>query len=500
VVFEQFGLDLSGQSLVFAPRTVVASYVVGVLVTMVAAFFPARRTARIAPVQALSDDIALPETSIRRRLLVGFLLVATGLVALVFGLLLDVPQPLVFVGGGVLGVLLGVASASPVISRPFLAVAQRLYARGLGPVGNLAGQNALRNPRRTAATASALMIGLTLACTMAIVGDSAKSTVDKAVADAFVGDFVVSNVFSGEFNPGIADKMAGVDGVDSVVRERLQFLEVDGDEDFATAIDPEAVGPLELKLAQGSLALTDGSVLVQQQYADDHGLSVGDKVPVKPPKGAADWTVAGVIEDNPVIFTGLITTIATFEASGFEPSDNALIVFAADGVDPASLQEPLDDIVAKLPSVTVKNQDAFAKEQRAQIDNFVRIIYALLALALIIAVLGIVNTLALSIIERTREVGLLRAIGMSRRQLRRMIRLESIVIAMLGAVLGVVLGVFFGLVLMRSLRDEGLDVISVPVTQLAVFLVLALVIGVLAAVLPARRAARLDVLKAIATE
>jgi putative ABC transport system permease protein len=498
VLFEQFGLDLSGQPLVFSPRTVIACYVVGVFVTMAAAYFPARRVGRIAPVQALSDDIALPETSIRRRLIIGVLLIAGGLVSLVFGLALDVPQPLVFVGAGLLGVLLGVAAASPVISRPFLALAAAVYRRLFGTVGTLAGQNSVRNPRRTSATASALMIGLALAGTMVVIADSAKASTDAAIEDAFVGDYVVSNVFSGEFNSAIADEMAAVDGVDKVVRMRFQFLLVDDDQDFATALDPSAVGDLNLKVVQGSGDMRDRTVLVQQFYADEQGLDVGDSVDVEVPAGKQSWEVVGIVEDTPILFTGMVTTLATFEAAGFEPADNALIVYEEDGA--TGVKKALDEVVEKLPVVTVLDQEEFAAERRASIDLFLRIIFALLALALIIAVLGIVNTLALSVIERTREVGLLRAIGLSRRQLRRMIRLESIVISMLGAVLGVTLGVIFGVIITYSQRDEGLEVISVPVVQLAVFFVLALVIGVLAAVLPARRAARLDVLKAISTE
>jgi putative ABC transport system permease protein len=386
-----------------------------------------------------------------------------------------------------------------VISRPFLRLALATYARVFGTVGNLAGQNSLRNPRRTAATASALMIGLALACTMAIVGDSAKASVDKSIEEAFVGDFVVSNVFGGEFNAGIADEMAAVEGVDDVVRERFQIVELDGDDEFVAAVDASAVGPLELRVTDGSADLGEREVLLQESYADDIGLAVGDTLDITVPTGPDEWAVVGIIEDNPVVFSGIVTSLETFESSGFEPADNALIVFAGDGPE-AGLQERLDVIVEELPIVTVKDQQAFAEERREPIDNFVLIIFALLGLALVIAVLGIVNTLALSIIERTREVGLLRAIGLSRRQLRQMIRLESIVIALLGAVLGVAMGIFFGVVLMRALRDEGLEVISVPWDQMAVFLLLSLVIGVLAAVLPARRAARLDVLKAIATE
>lgn len=498
VLFGQFGLDLSGQPLVFGPRTVVASYAVGVLVTMTAAYFPARRTGRISPVQALSDDIALPETSIRRRLLFGVLLVAGGLVSLVFGLLLDVPKPLAFVGAGVLAVLLGVAAASPVISRPLLAAAAAYYGWRHGTVGVLAGQNSLRNPRRTAATASALMIGLALAGTMVVIADSAKASTDAAIEDAFVGDYVVSNVFNGEFNSAIADQMADVEGVADIVRMRFQFLLVDNDQDFATALDPSAVGPLDLEVVDGSGEMQDGTVLVQRFYADEKGLEVGDSIDVEVPAGKQSWQVVGIVEDTPILFTGVVTTIGTFDAAGFEPADNALIVYEEDGA--TGVKDRLDDIVKELPVVTVLDQQEFADERRASIDQFLLIIFALLGLALIIAVLGIVNTLALSVIERTREVGLLRAIGLSRKQLRKMIRLESIIISLLGAVLGVAMGIVFGVLITYALRDEGLEIISVPVLQLGVFFVLALVIGVLAAVLPARRAARLDVLQAIATD
>lgn len=500
-VFAQFGLDLSGQSLVFAPRTFLAAYAIGVLVTMAAALLPAVRTTRIAPVQALRDDIVLPESSIQRRLQVGVVLVVAGLVSLFAGLgdIVDVPHGGWFIGAGVLAILLGVASASPVISRPFLGLARAVFARLFGSVGNLAGQNSLRNPRRTTATASALMIGLTLACTMAIVGDSAKASVDKSVEDNFVGDYVVNNVVAGSFSAQVADRMRAVDGVDQVVRERYTFGEVDGEPEGVAGIDPEGASFLELKTVAGDLAdLRDGTVLIQESYAEDEGLDVGDEVAIDLLGDTRRWEVVGVFEDNPVVFASVLTTIDTLLDSNVQDKDNLLIIDVAD--DSPGVGERLEEAIADIPIVTVKDQAEFAEEQRAPIDQFVLLIFALLALALLIAVLGIVNTLALSVIERTREVGLLRAIGLSRRQLRWMITLESVVISVLGAVLGVVLGVFFGVVLMYALRDEGLEVISVPVDQLAVFLALSVVIGVLAAVLPARRAARLDVLRAISTE
>jgi putative ABC transport system permease protein len=499
-LFATFGLDLSGQSLVYSPRTFLAAYAVGILVTMAAAYLPARRTSRIAPVQAMRDDVALPESSLRRRFVVGLALALVGGLALAVGLgALGGDGGLRWIGAGVLGILLGVTAMSPVIAGPFLRLAQAAYARSFGPVGNLAGQNSLRNPRRTAATASALMIGLTLACAMAIIGSSAKASVDRTVEENFVGDYVVSGIgFGSSFNPAVGDQIASVPGVRDVVRQRFQLVPSELGDEAVGAVDPGQVDVFGLRLTDGSAAeLADRTLLVSESWADDNERGVGDTLDVDPPSGEQTWRIVGVYEDNPLVGP-VLTTLDTLSASGYEDRDFGLLVLADDGAGD-ELQDALEDEVGS-PTVAVADQAEFAAEQREPIDQFVLIIYALLGLALLIAVLGIVNTLALSVVERTREVGLLRAIGVTRGQLRWMITLESVVIAVLGALLGVVLGVGFGVALMRALRDEGLEVISVPVDQLAVFLLLGVVIGVVAAILPARRAARLDVLDAIATD
>ncbi|QIK75349.1 ABC transporter permease [Nocardioides piscis] len=498
-LFAQFGLDLSGHSLIMAPKTVLAAYAVGVLVTMGAAFFPARRTSRIAPVQAMRDDVAMPESSLRRRFVLGMVLILAGGVALAAGLADVVSRPGWFVGAGVLGILLGVASASPVISHPFLVAAAWAYSRAFGSIGALAGQNSLRNPRRTTATSSALMIGLSLACTMAIVGDSAKASVDKTIEENFVGDYVVSSVVGQSFSTRIGEQLAEVPGVESVWAQRFAIVDFGGDGQGVGAAEPATMRDgFDVEMLQGDLAdLVDDTVVVDEAFAGEEDLQVGDDVTVQLADGDRKLEVVGVFAENPILFFPIVTTPQTLIDAGHRDSDNFLIV---DSDGSAGVEAGLEEVVEKSPIVTVKDQQAFAAEQREPIDQLVLMIFALLGLALLIAVLGIVNTLALSIIERTREVGLLRAIGVTRGQLRRMVTLESVVIAVLGAVLGVVLGIGFGIALMHALRDEGLEVISVPADQLLVFLLVSVVIGVLAALLPARRAARLDVLQAIGTE
>jgi putative ABC transport system permease protein len=404
-----------------------------------------------------------------------------------------------WVGGGVLAVLLGVTAASPVIGRPFLHATAAADAALFGPMGRLAGQNSLRNPRRTTATASALMIGLTLAFTVAILGSSAKASVDKAVEDNFIGDYIVSSAFGEGYSPAITDRIAATEGVASVVRQRFGFGLFEGKGTSVVATGADSIGAIGLTMDSGAATdLADDTVLLERKWASQHHLGVGDTVDITEPTGKQQWRVVGVFEDNPLVFAPVLTTVPTLLASGFPDQDNYVVVFAEPGA--TGLQARLDAVVKDLPVVTVKDERAFAAEQRAPIDRIIGVIYALLVFAVVIAILGIVNTLALSVIERTREIGLLRAVGVSRRQLRLMIRLESVVIAVLGAVLGVLLGIAFGVTLMYALRDQGLEVIDIPFGQLVLFLVLALVIGVLAAVFPARRAARLDVLRAIAVE
>ena len=254
-VFGRFGLDLSGTAFVFAPRTFLAAYAIGIVVTLVAAYLPARRSARIAPVAALRDDVAMPESSMRLRFAVGMLMCLAAAGLMVVGLTLDVPKKGYWVGGGILAALLGVAVASPVIAKPFLLLAAAGYRAVFGSVGRLAGQNSLRNPRRTAATASALMIGMALVATMSIAGASAKASVDDSIAKNFVGDLVISNLIGQGFSPSVSDRAEKAPGVESVVRTRFAQASVAGKREFLGGVDPDHFGDvMRLRTTGGGLA------------------------------------------------------------------------------------------------------------------------------------------------------------------------------------------------------------------------------------------------------
>jgi putative ABC transport system permease protein len=497
--FSKIGLDLSGQPLVFGLRTPLAAYGVGLVVTMVAAYLPARRSSRIPPIAALRDDVAMPESSLRRRLLVGGAMMLVGIAGGGVGLFADVPRPGYWVGGGALLAMLGMAAASPATSKPFLALAAGTYRRAFGSIGVLAGQNSLRNPRRTAATASALMIGLTLVTTMSIAGSSAKASIDRTIERTFLGDIVISNAIGQGFSPEIAVTAAKEPGVQSVTRFRYAPAKLEGDRKFLTGADPSTLTQvMRLDLTAGSLGdFTGDTLLVSKKEASDNGYKVGQELTFRFPKGPTKLRIVGIHDAE---FASYLTTIDALIKGGFAVEDSSLLLKLDPGANSAKVKAGLEKATEKLPIITVKDQTEYAAEQRGSIDPLIYIIYALLGLALVIAVLGVVNTLGLSIIERTREIGLLRAIGVDRRQMRRMVSLESVAIAVLGALMGIGMGLVFGIALMASLRDEGLEVTRIPWVDLGIYLLAALVIGLLAALLPARRAGRLDVLKAIGTE
>jgi putative ABC transport system permease protein len=500
LVFGSFGLDLGGAGLALRPRTVLVAYAVGIIVTLIAAYIPARRAARIPPVAAMRDDAALPQSSRKRHAGLGVVLTAAGSIAMAAGLFFDVPQAGWLVGAGIVAVFVGIALLAPVLGPPIVRVIAAGYSRLFGAVGRLARENALRNPRRTAATASALMIGLALVAAMSVLGQSTNKSIDKALDDGLNADFVVSNAIGQPFSPSIADEIAELDGVDEVAQVRYNGAQVDGRDVFVAAFEPAAYSQaVDVDVSDGELTLGSGDVLVSETYAEEHQVAVADSLSIAFPTGELPLQVRGIYPQGQQ-FNDMAVGLDALEAAGIRPADSLVYVVAEPGTDLADLRQGIDQATEEMPLVAVKDQEEFKADQRAQVNQLLFLVYALLGLAIIIAILGIVNTLALSVFERTREIGLLRAVGLSRPQLRRMVRLESIAIAVLGAVLGVGLGIVFGIALQRSQAGEGLDVLAVPWIQLVIFVLLAGVVGVLAALWPAYRAARLDVLRAITTE
>ncbi len=500
-LFGLFGLDLTDAEFPVTLRTVLVSYAVGLVVTMVAAYLPARRGSRVAPVAAMRDEVALSEASLRRRMIVGAVMVLGGVGLMMLGFAREGGSGLALIGAGMLAVLVGVALMAPVLGRPVIVALGAAYRRMFGTVGALATQNSLRNPRRTAATASALMIGLTLVALMSILGTSASASTDKSIREALTSEYIVSNVVGTPFSPQIAERIRDLPEVERVVQFRTAIARVDGDTGFVGAVAPEGLAEAFKLPTLGDITSTfrPGTVLVLEPDAKRRGLEVGDTLSMEFQGGKVDLEIAGTFPAGPLPAEYLVTP-DTLLKGGLEPQDSMLFITKAPGAAGDDLRTAVDEITRELPTVTLKDPQEFAEERKAQINIFLYLVYALLGLAIIIAVLGIINTLALSVIERTREVGLLRAVGMSRKQLRRMVRLESAAIAVLGAVLGVAMGVAFGVALQRAIADQGLEVLSIPWLQLAIFVVVAALVGVLAAVFPARRAARLNVLRAITTE
>ncbi|MCP2342624.1 putative ABC transport system permease protein [Actinomadura rupiterrae] len=489
----------SGGSLTFTVTPVIWSYTVGIVVTVVSAYFPARRAAKVPPVAAMRDDVALPQRSMRIRLALGSLLTLAGAALMGLGLFGHVSNPAVPVGAGAFAVFLGVALLAPVISKPAVRVLGWPFARLLRTPGRLARQNALRNPRRTAATASALMIGLALITAVNVLGSSMRSSVESQVDKQFGADYVIEPNGAGGLSPELVAKVKKTDGVTAAGAVYSGSAKVSGKRVSYSAGDTaELLSGTRAKFVSGSQTLPRDGMFVDEDTAKHNSWTVGSSVPLLFPDGKTETLkIAGIYAKNQFL-GGRVINEGAYLAHTADPSVEVIIVNAKKAG--AETKHALEQTLSARPDVKVQDQATLKADARKQIDGFVSFLTILLVMSVIIAAVGVINTLALSVIERTREIGLLRAIGISRRQLRRMIRAESVVIAVFGAVLGIGIGVAFGAALQHALRKQGLNVLSVPVGTLITYLVVAAVIGVLAALWPAWRAGRMDVLKAISTE
>jgi putative ABC transport system permease protein len=500
------GAGLPDGGLVVTTTTVLWCYAVGIIVTLISAWFPARRASRVPPIAAMRETVTIPARSVRIRASIGAVLTVLGLLALVSGVSSDsAGSGAGLVGLGALLTLLGVAVVAPVLVRPLVAVIGWPVRRISPLAGRLAVDNAGRNRARTAGTASAIMIGLAVVSTFTILGSSVAASVDESIDTTIGADYIVqpTNFANGGFSPEVSEALSAVPGVESVASFGFVPARVDGDRVDLISITPAtADGAVIVDFVEGNWsAVSPTTIAVDTDTAEREGLAIGDSVEVTFAQESRTLEVAATYESQGGTgVSGYVIDKQTATAAGVPDSDFGLYVTLAPGADVEQVRPALDAAVAPFPNVTLQDQQELKQTTRDQINNLLSLIYALLFLSILIAILGIVNTLALSVIERTREIGLLRAVGMSRTQVKRMIRWESVIIAIIGAILGIVLGVLFGSALQQVLETQGLLTLSIPTGQLVFFVVVAAIVGVLAAWRPARRAARLDVLKAISTE
>ena len=500
-----FGIDLPGGPLQIEPRTIIVSLIVGTGVTFVSALAPARRAARVPPIAALREQ-ALAPSSGRRRYLWGGLATFFGLVALFYGLFSggDNAAELVGIAGAL--VFIGVAMLSPLIARPvtrFLTLPAEWTNR---ITGLLAQKNAMRNPRRTSSTAAALMIGLALVSLISIFGASAKDSFAAAIEDQTRADFVLSPEGFQPFSPEAAAAVrrgfqAKFGHPGTVIQFRSGSVKF-GDEGVAvTGVPGNVERGVKIGLRPGAQTRAfdrDGGVFIYKDAASSKHLKVGDTVETVFPKGTVPLTVQGIFTDQRVINQDYLVSLTDWKYFD-EPADFTVVILKPPGVTTAQAQKVVDQVAKDFPSIKAQNKAQYKDSQLAQFDQILGLMYVLLLLAVIIALIGILNTLALSVYERTHEIGLLRAVGMTRKQTSRMVRGEALIVAIFGSLLGLAIGVVFGAAIVQALDSEGIS-LTLPVGQLVAFLVLAGIFGVLAGWVPARRAAHLDVLRAVNTE
>ncbi len=500
-LFGTFGLEINAAVLGLTPTTILAAYGVGIAVTVVSAYLPARRASAVAPVAAMRDDVAMEEVSLRRRTLIGAVLIVLGGVLAALGVTGAPGNDAAYVGAAAVIWVLTVAAISGVLGRPVLAASRALFTRLFGVTGRLAGDNAIRNPRRTGATSSALMIGLALVSAVGVLAASLSASTNQLIDEQFEADFLVQSPVFGSFPVSVGDQMAKTAGVAVVSRQQALMARINGasEPSFVVATDPQFSDVYALAMLKGSPAVEGRDAVVNQTTATKYDLSLGSTLALGFPGGkSVPVTISGIFKDSQVA-GGINVGFDVVKQAGVKRVDNSLSINADTGADLTQVKQQLEDQVKNLPIVAVQDKREFADSVNAQINQLLYLIYGLLALSVVIAVIGIVNTLSLSVLERTREIGLLRAVGLSRRRLRRMVTLESVTISVMGAILGLVLGVLIGVLLQRALRED-LTALSIPLGSLTVFLVIAVIFGVLAAIVPAARASRMKVLDAIATE
>lgn len=500
-LMNSLGATVPDGPLVITPGTVVAALAVGIVITMLAAWLPGRRAAKIPPVAAMSAVHAKATTrSLVLRNTIGALFSAAGVAVVLAATTMDADAAKAPMGLGAVLLIIGVFVLTPLLSRPLIAAAAPVL-RMFGVSGKLARQNSVRNPRRTAATASALMIGLTLITGMTVMAGSLQKSIDKMASSAIRADYVVSMANGNELSPDVAGKLATTDGVTASSPLREAPSRIDGETEYVRGVNGPAIGKLtDLKVDDGSFEVGGTRVVVDEDTAKSHHWKAGSVFTVHYEDGKQQkLTVSGVYEGNEMM-QGIMLDNTTLSPHQTDPADMRVMVKTAGGASDAA-KDKLEKALGNNPAIQVQDKKDLSDSVAKMFTLMLNMLYGLLAMAVIVAVLGVINTLAMSVFERSQEIGMLRAIGLDRKAVKRMVRLESLVISLFGAVLGIGLGVFFGWAAGELLGTKMATYeLVVPWARIAFFLLLAGTVGVLAALWPARRAARLNMLAAIKSE
>ena len=501
-----FGIDLPASGLVISARTVIVGLTAGTLITVVSAIAPARRAAIVPPVAALQDVAAEPRRASARRTAGRVALTVIGVAVIGTGLSGRTGNSLPLVGIGAAAVFIGVAALGSFIARP-VCRALGVPLATAGTTGKLARENAVRNPSRTSSTAAALMVGVALVSMFTVMASSVRTSTGAIIDNDLRADYIVSSgAATGGGNglsPSIERSLAALPQVSDVAGIRGGIIKVFGAVTPVVAADPVKAAPLfNIGVTQGSLTdMTPAGIAVSTQLASGKHLSLGSPVAVTyPTTGTKTYTVQAIYSQRAMTGGDYVLPLAAAEANFPQALDLTVYVKLAPGVTTAAARPALERVLAAYPNATLQDQAQYKAQQEQQVNGELNLMYGLLALAVIIALIGIANTLALSIYERTRELGLLRAVGATRGQIRAMVRYEALVIALFGAVEGLVLGAVFGWALVASMRSQGVTSLVLPVPQLLVIAIIAGLAGVVAAIAPSRRAARLNVLHAVTTE
>ena len=499
------GLEVPGGPIVIASSTVILAFGVGTAITVSSALLPAVRSSRVKPIAALRDVAIDVSASSAKRTVIGMTVLGLGVASFTAGILGSGTAP-ALIGFGTVATIIGVFVLGPVIARPLMHVLGAPVQAVSGTTGRLARENAKRNPKRTSATASALMIGVALVGLITIMASSVKGAISDTLSESLKADYVVTSgsLGSGGLSPEIEADLAALPEVAAVSPVRSTTVEVDGTSTEVAALDTQTISEVaDLGVTAGRLADVSGpSVAVEDRQADADGLTIGDTLEVTFARtGPVELTIRALIDRPPPGFDGVVylVDLDTYEANVTDQFDRQVFVKVADGVSPTQAEAALNTVLAQWPNGELQDQTAFEETVASQIDIILNLIYGLLGLAILIALIGIANTLALSVHERRRELGLLRAVGMTRPQVRSAIRWESVMIALMGTLFGFVLAIAGAWGIISAIEGDRPIPFVVPPTPLTVIVALASVAGVLAAVGPARRAAKLDILAAIAS-